>query len=432
MKKFKLGDVCSIIKGTTGIQKAIAGEYPLVVTAETRSSCNEYQFDCKSVCIPLVSSTGHGHASLKRIHYQEGKFALGNILAAVIPNDENQLNAEYLYLYLTFYKDEKIVSLMKGAANVSLTINSIKTIEINVPDIETQLKIVKSLNNIKNTSNLLNDKIVGQEVNTKQLRQSILQEAIQGKLVEQDPNDAPASELLNNRFFNSVEIDNFIDLPKNWMWCRLENIANINGGFAFKSSNYCDEGIRVVRISDFDELGFKNDRIVRYKYDEKLSDYLLEQYNILLAMTGGTVGKSYYIEELNEPMVVNQRVATIKINPILESRFINYVILSPIVQSTIQKNKNSTNDNISMSTIKDFLIPIPPLEEQKRIVAKVNELMELCDELENQINQSKQNSEQLIQSILQEAFNPKIQSDSNSSVISLNSIIEKGLLQMQK
>ena len=90
MEQFTLGEVCTIIKGSTGIKKAIAGDYPLVVTAEERLSSNEYQFDTKAVCIPLVSSTGHGHASLKRIHYQEGKFALGNILAAVIPNDEKQ------------------------------------------------------------------------------------------------------------------------------------------------------------------------------------------------------------------------------------------------------------------------------------------------------------------------------------------------------
>lgn len=143
MKKIKLGDICSITKGSTGIQKAVPGRYPLVVTAEIRLTNNEFQFDTNAVCIPLVSSTGHGHASLKRIHYQEGKFALGNILAAVIPNDETQLNAKYLYHYLSFYKDEKIVPLMKGAANVSLTINSIKSVEIDVPDIQTQLKILE-------------------------------------------------------------------------------------------------------------------------------------------------------------------------------------------------------------------------------------------------------------------------------------------------
>ena len=97
-EKFKLGEICSINKGSTGIKKAKKGKYPLVVTAEERESHNEYQFDAEAVCIPLVSSTGHGHASLKRIHYQEGKFALGTILAAVIPKDKEQISAKYLSL----------------------------------------------------------------------------------------------------------------------------------------------------------------------------------------------------------------------------------------------------------------------------------------------------------------------------------------------
>lgn len=183
MEQHALGEICTIIKGLTGIKKATPGEYPLVVTAEERLSCNEYQLDTKAVCIPLVSSTGHGHASLKRIHYQEGKFALGNILAAVIPNDEKQLSAEYLYYYLTFYKDSKIVPLMKGAANVSLTINSIKTIIIEFPDIDTQYRIVETIKNANKRHNEINKKYVEQDLLIKNLKKSILLDAVKGKLV---------------------------------------------------------------------------------------------------------------------------------------------------------------------------------------------------------------------------------------------------------
>ena len=98
--KVKLGEVCNIEKGSTGILKAIPVEFPLVVTGEERKSHNEFQFDCDAVIVPLVSGTGHGHASIKRIHFQKGKFALGSILCAIIPKDKNQLSAEYLYRFL--------------------------------------------------------------------------------------------------------------------------------------------------------------------------------------------------------------------------------------------------------------------------------------------------------------------------------------------
>ena len=90
-KKEKLGKLCTIEKGAIGILKAIPGEYPMVVTSEERKSHNEFQFDDEAVIIPLVSSTGHGHKSLKRIHYQKGKFALGSILCADIPKNKTIL-----------------------------------------------------------------------------------------------------------------------------------------------------------------------------------------------------------------------------------------------------------------------------------------------------------------------------------------------------
>ena len=138
MVKIKLGDVCNITKGKTGIMKAIPGEYPLVTTGPYHITHNEYQFDCKAVCVPTISATGHGHASIKRIHYIEGKFALGNILAAIIPKNESIVDPQFLYIQLSSLKDQILVPLMKGTANVSLTVNSLLNVEIDLPSIEKQ------------------------------------------------------------------------------------------------------------------------------------------------------------------------------------------------------------------------------------------------------------------------------------------------------
>lgn len=84
MAKHKLEEICEIQKGKVPISKAVEGEYPLVTTAEQRMH-SEYHFDKESVIIPMVSSTGHGHASIKRLHIQDGKFAVGNIFAVFNP-----------------------------------------------------------------------------------------------------------------------------------------------------------------------------------------------------------------------------------------------------------------------------------------------------------------------------------------------------------
>lgn len=229
-----------------------------------------------------------------------------------------------------------------------------------------------------------------------QLKASILQYAIQGKLVEQRPEEGTGEELYQQiqaekqRLIKEGKIKKEkplpeitedeipFDIPENWKWVRLGDLANINGGFAFKSTNYTSEGVRVIRISDFNEKGFVNDKIVRYPYDDSLSQYVLDLKNILLCMTGGTVGKSLFITELDEKMVVNQRVATIKVNSVMPE-YIYQVILAPITQKVIQDSKNSTNDNISMDAIKGFLIPLPSINEQKRIVAKIEELLPYVD-----------------------------------------------------
>lgn len=231
------------------------------------------------------------------------------------------------------------------------------------------------------------------------LKKSILQAAMQGKLVEQRESEGCALDLIEEiskqkerlikeKILKHPVILSLIteeeipfDIPTNWQWVRLGDLATINGGYAFKSQNFKSKGVRVIRISDFDESGFKMSQIVRHEFDEAFSTYLIEEKNILLCMTGGTVGKSLFVQKMTERMMTNQRVATIKINPILIEEYINYVILSPLTQQVIASNKNSTNDNISMDCIRKFLIPLPPLAEQKRIVEKLDQLLPLCDNL---------------------------------------------------
>ena len=142
----KLGDLCEIVKGKTPIQKAVPGDYPLVVTSPLRRSNSTYQFDKPSVIIPLVSSRGHGVASLNQIFYQDGEFAVGNILACATPK-HSTLDARYLCAYLNLKKDVLLVPLMTGGANVSLTVKTLQNanIQIPIPPLSIQQKIVSVL-----------------------------------------------------------------------------------------------------------------------------------------------------------------------------------------------------------------------------------------------------------------------------------------------
>ena len=265
-------------------------------------------------------------------------------------------------------------------------------------------------------------------MNGKQLKNSILQWAIQGKLVPQDPNDEPASVLLekirqekerlikekkikrdknasiiyrgeDNSYYEKILatgevkcIDEEIpfEIPQSWCWVRLGAIATIIGGYAFPSESIKSEkGYRVIRISDFNDSKIVYNKVVRYNGDADLTQYEICERDILMAMTGGTVGKSVFLTELPEKhMLLNQRVAIIR-NKYIFDEYLNLVITSPITIDVVNSRKNSTNDNISMVDIYNFLIPVPPTNEQKKIVQKIQEALPFVYTLEKLFEQLK-------------------------------------------
>src|SRR5574341_236647 len=121
-KTYTIRELCILVKGEYSSTKTEPGQYPLIVTAATTRSANTYQLDTRAVCVPLISSTGHGHASLHRVHYAEGRFALADLLVALIPRDPSICSPKYLYYLVMAKKDEYFVPLMQGTANVSLKI----------------------------------------------------------------------------------------------------------------------------------------------------------------------------------------------------------------------------------------------------------------------------------------------------------------------
>lgn len=137
-----LGDLCKFTKGSSPTQKTLPGQYPLIVTGPEPLSSAEFQFEGEAVCVPMVSSTGHGHASLKRVHYASGKFAVANIVTACEVKDPEQCSTRFLHIYLQNFKDELIVPRMQGTANVSLSQRELAQVPVALPPIEEQQRIV--------------------------------------------------------------------------------------------------------------------------------------------------------------------------------------------------------------------------------------------------------------------------------------------------
>ncbi len=325
----------------------------------------------------------------------------------------------YRYVYI-FLQSDLFFSQLRNVSGTTtinqLTQNNFNGFLIPIPPEKEQKKISDRLSDIlpivdkygnlqcklDNLNTLINEL----------LRKSILQEAIQGKLVPQKAEEGTAQDLLeqiklekqnlikegklkksaltdsvifkgdDNKYWekkgkNEKDITDEIpfEIPDSWAWVRLSSISDITGGYAFQSSSLKEVlGKRVIRISDISEQGFVNTKIVRYNGTPISDIYRIQKFDIIMAMTGGTVGKSLFVRELPEDeLLLNQRVARIR-NLWISVDYLNFVIIAPHIKEFISKQKNSTNDNISMADISNFLIPLPPIKEQLRIVEKLYNL----------------------------------------------------------
>jgi type I restriction enzyme S subunit len=407
-----LKDICNFEKGSTGLMKAEPGEYPLVTTGKDNRTCASYQFDTKAVCIPLVSSTGHGHASLNNVHYQEGKFALGTILVAITAKNEKELDVHFLHLYLSQLKDIVLVPLMKGAANVSLSITAIKGIEVPLPCIASQKKIVEKFKSIVEEEYALIDELRTQSILLKKLRRAVLIDAASGKLTKDWRNKevardsskvlleliiqakqklSPSKPLEKLTSPISVEKEN-IHLPDGWEMTSLAN-CSINK----------DELRRPVTKSDRDSKEKLYDYYGASGVIDKIDSFTHEGEHLLIGEDGANlIARSTPIAFIaNDKFWVNNHAHVIAtVHPItlryLEI-YINSIDLNPYISGGFQPK-------LSQKNLNSIPIAFPSLEEQELIVKKVNTLRLICEKLEECISSNHSNAKMLMNSVLMESF----------------------------
>lgn len=415
--KYRLKDLCSITKGATGIMKADGGKYPLVALSDERRSHSEYQFDARAVIVPLISSTGHGHASMKRVHYQEGKFALGNILCAVIPNDEKQLHPKYLHLYLQQFKDSLLVPLMKGAANVSLPMNKLADVEIDVPSYERQLEIIELEEEAAELKNELEERLIAQDGDVAKLRQAILREAMQGKLTKQDAKDGNAKDLLAKIKSETGNVKNVKTLkenkipfaiPANWTWCRFEEVGTLKRGKSKhrpRNDNrlFSDGKYPFIQTGDVAKAKTNKDLITTingYYNEFGLQQSQLQKKGTLCITIAANIAECGFLSF--DACVPDSIVCFISIDKTIEKYAYYYL---KIAKEELERFAPATaQKNINLGILNELAFPLPPITEQSRIVKRIEQLKQLCDELQYSIQQSKIENEKLLQGALRDAL----------------------------
>jgi len=198
------------------------------------------------------------------------------------------------------------------------------------------------------------------------------------------------------------------EIPSGWAWVELGEVCKLKNGYAFKSSDYMEEGIPVIRISDINDGLVSVDDAVKVIANQEYENYVIKKNEILVAMSGATTGK-FGIYKCNIIAYQNQRVGKFQIldSDVLNNIFLLFLLYS-LKRRILKDAYGGAQPNISSSKIEDLEIPLPPLPEQHRIVAKIEELFSSLDKGIENLKTAQQQLKIYRQAVLKRAFEGKL------------------------
>ena len=288
----------------------------------------------------------------------------------------------YLYLFKSTWYISQGTKYFKGVVGQQRVNKAIFTeLEVPLPSYGEQQRIVAEIEKWFAFIDIIESGKTDLQTTIKLTKSKILDLAIHGKLVPQNPADEPASELLK-RINPTAEItcDNghYQNLPNGWAICKLSDLCKIENGFAFSSNDYKTEGTPLVRISNIvnNSIDLTECVYIQNKTDDR---FIVSKGDLLIAMSGATTGKMG-VYSYEEASYLNQRVGNIKIlyNSLLLSGYRD-VYMQSKVDDILKLAYGGAQPNISASVIGNFEFLLPPIDEQKRIIEAINIAFEYLD-----------------------------------------------------
>ncbi len=263
------------------------------------------------------------------------------------------------------------------------------------------------------------------EISIDALKQTLLQLAVMGKLVPQDSNDEPASELLKRVQAEKAKLiaegkikktkplaeitddEKPFDLPWGWEWIRISDISElITSGSRGWAQYLSDEGAKFITMGNLSrgnyELGLGNMRYVNPPKTGEGSRTKLETDDLLISITGD-VGNLGRIPENFGDAYINQHTCLLRFVPQCRNRYFPEVLRSPMALLQFNEPQRGIKNSFRLGDLDEMVIPLPPGNKQHRIVAKVDELMALCDQLKYRLTKANQLQQKLADVLVEQA-----------------------------
>lgn len=347
--------------------------------------------------------------------------------------DSSKVDLDY---FKYFVKSPAFIAALhkqvKGGIKTEIKPKHLLPLEISIPDLQTQQEIVKKISLQLKKTEQLSVEIESQKNYIKQLRQNILQEAIEGKLTsdwrKQNPVQKGNPDYDAEALFEQIQKERNgekkqkvlspitdeekpFEIPEGWKWVRLGDVSNkIEAG----KSILCNE-----KIPSDDEIGIVKTGVCSFgkfkenesktclskndwhdEYEIKKGDFLIGRANTL-----ELVGSCVIVDSINKKLMLSDKILRIVFCNFVNHSFILYMMKSKFLRSQIEKSSTGsspTMKNISQESIKNYVLPLPPLKEQDEIVNKVETLLANITTIEKQIQDRKSLSDKLIFGIIKE------------------------------
>lgn len=321
--------------------------------------------------------------------------ATNQAVCAIIPKKESFI-PKYMFYWIISQRDN-LLNQRIGGAQPNISQGIIRSQRFPLASIENQISLVEKIEELFSQLDAGVAGLKRAQAGLKRYRASVLKAAFEGRLVPEDPNDEPAEELLKTIKKDSRKGKYLKVLPKGWEWTTLQDISDIILGQSPPSSTYNFDGEGLPFFQGKAEFGKLYPTIKKWCSEPKK---ISEKGDVLISVRA-PVGPTNLS---NEQCCIGRGLAAIRGKEIVLNRFILYYLRS-IEKDWDKKSTGTTFKAITGSVLRNNLIPLPPLNEQRRIVEKIESILSLIDNLAMKLDEEIGRSDGLRNSILKTAFN---------------------------
>ena len=314
--------------------------------------------------------------------FAEGRYWVNNHAHVLDATDKNLL--DFIAIVINSMKLDDYIT---GSAQPKLSQDNLNKIPIVLPPLAEQQRIIAEIKKWFTLIDQIEQDKADLQTTIELTKSKILDLAIHGKLIPQDPNDEPAIELLKRINPDFTPCDNRhsgklpYEIPKTWVWCSHNSILDISGGSQPAKSyfetilkpNY----IRLYQIRDYGESP------VPVYIPINLASKQTKKGDILLARYGGSLGKVFYAEQ----GAYNVAMAKVifKFENLIYKEFAYYYYLSDLYQGKLKEISRTAQTGFNITDFNDMYFPLPPINEQQRIVQKMEELFSSLDDIQKNL-----------------------------------------------